>query len=382
MHRLKNALFAAMMVAAVGSVSACSADRVVLPLVPVLRPGIGSSTADSTIVRDIAIVRAALVDLNTKSALGGSEAALANQQIVKLKELLGTLEKKLATGVSRVVVGEGNPSEEPVEACVLVGPDLSDCFLFWDHRTRIDGTGFISQVTSVFGSQSAVVSILLDGQLIQRPIGTTGYSAASNGLAQPYFYNAPNCNQRSHTVSSTATHMVSASHIAVGGLSVSSSGSMSSDSPAEACEMKGLGVVITPGTIALEGQADISVSNAVECGLASVSASPSNIVSFMDVGGNRVLATGIAVGTASISVRCGTQTGSGSITVTRPKCTDPEASNYGQNEQCTYPEPEPDPGPGGGYGGESGEGCYTLFESYDGGRHWFIVGYTPECGMG
>jgi hypothetical protein len=216
----------------------------------------------------------------------------------------------------------------------LLNGNLNGCFLAASHSIAIDGTGHVSQLTSVFGSQSAVVAYTVDSDPTPRQIsvGGVGFSVSGITLGQDFSWPAPDCNVSAHSTSSTATHSVSMSLI---GGSVSG---ITTSHGAASCPFQGLTVTLGASTINLNDVTTVTVSGMTQCELVGVSSNNTNVATVLSLGYNYFQAQSAGVGSTPIVAICGTQWGSATLTVKEPDpCDDPAADNYEQAGTCTYP---------------------------------------------
>lgn len=264
-------------------------------------------------------------------------------------------------------------AEGPTAPDCYVNGTLNGCFKYADHSISVGGTGHVWQATGTTMSHSAVVGDTVDGQLKPNiTVGGQGFSHTSGTLSEDFSFSGVDCNSAAHTITSSATHLISFTLLGAMGESVQLNGSKNSPG-GDSCEYKGLTVSVDPASIGLNETASISIGGLKECVGASASSSNTDVVTVTEANGTTFIAFPQSAGTATINASCGTQKGSASITVTAPEegC-NPAATSVDVGR--TYDECNPAGGGDGGGGTNPDCGWYTYEISYDGGVTWYPYG--------
>ncbi len=331
MNQLKRRMRMAAAGVITSTLIACTADRIVAPT-STAAMHVPASEADirRELMGEVASLKTTLAANNFYQDLDprtDGVAILERRGFMQRFQL--DLEKQIVSRPKAPPVPlDGTRGDEEAPTCFQNGT-LDGCFISVSHSIGINGSGNVFQFTSVFGQQSAVVSYTDNGNL-GSPISVST-SISSNGMSQNFSYPAPNCNTTSHKIVSKATHQLSMSLIAIGGVS----GSKIS-AGATACSYQGLTVTLSPATIGINSASTITVGGATQCTVVSVASSNTSVATIVDYTNNHFAANDAGPGTTTISASCGTQTGSAILTVAYPVLppTDLYVPNTGGGGEC------------------------------------------------
>lgn len=206
MHQFGRTIRLAMAALIVGTSMSCAADRPSSVVEPTASASLSDPQQRSQLVKDIANVKAALATNDFYNDFEPGDAAGIQQRRQQIQGLLANLEDQLQ-----------NPQRQPSRFDDAEAPDcfvngnLDQCFVSHSVNIAIDGSGSVNQVTSISGSQSAVVAYTLDSDPTPHQIamGGSGFSGSGHSLSDPFTYGAPDCNVSAHSVAASAIHTVS-----------------------------------------------------------------------------------------------------------------------------------------------------------------------------
>lgn len=361
MHQFGTAFRAATVGLIATTLIACAADKVLAPTIPVVSESVSDSVSRSYLMTEITTLQGVLASNSFYAGLDQEkDAGVIAERRRSLQGFLAYLEGQVhhVPYQRPALAAQSGPVEAPL--CFLNG-NLDGCFLTHSHTILINGTGTVTQTTSTVLGQGAVVAYTDNGSLGQNiPVGMF---VSSIGMSLPYKYPKPDCNVKSHVIASTATHQVSLSIIDWG----TATGAVNSTSSGAACAFQGLTVSLSPSTIGKNGMSSVNVSgmkagncddNFYSVPAPTVTSSNSSTGTIQNWGPNQnTVSDGGTPGTATITAKCGPQTGSATLTVNYPNVDTTSVSHDTPGGSCS---------------------SYVVEESDDYGP-WYQIGSFDVC---
>lgn len=297
----------------VGIAVSCGVERQPSPTAPLPGAvGVSNSDVESQLVRDIANLKAALSSSDFYGDLDPSDAAGIQRRRGAVQAVLTRLENQLH-----------NPQrprldEAPAAPDCYDNDNLNNCFLYYSHSMPTSGPLHVAQGTGMIASHQAVVAYSLDGTM--KPsisVGGEGFSISGTTFVRDVPYDVPDCNVSAHAISSIATHLISMSFIAAGGIDMSASGHQTS-SKTSSCAFKGLTVTASNGGAVTMNQQIammVDVTNFTECGSPSAVTANPNVATLVDYGDGHFRVVPVGQGVTTVTATCGTQYGVTSIRI-------------------------------------------------------------------